>query len=61
MIEITVTGRGSHGAMPHHGIDPITAGAELVQNHEGLGLKLVDHLSTAQHLAGEGLVGGHHD
>ena len=36
-------------------------GAELIQNHEGLGLELVNHLSKAQHLAGEGFVGGHHD
>jgi metal-dependent amidase/aminoacylase/carboxypeptidase family protein len=28
--EITVTERGSHGAMPHQGIDPILAGAHLV-------------------------------
>jgi hippurate hydrolase len=31
IFEITITGRGSHGAMPHKSIDPITTGAELVQ------------------------------
>jgi hippurate hydrolase len=29
-FEITVRGRGSHGAMPHHGIDPVLVGAHLV-------------------------------
>jgi hippurate hydrolase len=31
IFEITITGRGAHGAMPHKSIDPITTGAELVQ------------------------------
>lgn len=29
-FEIEVKGRGSHGAMPHNGIDPINAGAHIV-------------------------------
>ena len=29
-FEITIKGRGSHGAMPHHGIDPVLVGAHLV-------------------------------
>src|SRR5690606_22268014 len=28
--EIELTGKGSHGAMPEHGIDPIVAGSSLV-------------------------------
>jgi hippurate hydrolase len=31
IFEITVTGRGSHGAMPHHGIDPITTGGKAAR------------------------------
>lgn len=31
IFEITLTGRGAHGAMPQQSIDPITIGAELVQ------------------------------
>lgn len=29
-FEITIRGRGSHGAMPHHGIDPVLVGAHMV-------------------------------
>ncbi len=29
-FEITIQGRGSHGAMPHHGVDPVLVGAHLV-------------------------------
>ena len=31
IFEITLTGRGAHGAMPHDGIDPVVAGSALVQ------------------------------
>lgn len=31
MFEITITGKGSHAAHPHHGADPILTGAEVVQ------------------------------
>jgi hypothetical protein len=31
IFEIGITGRGAHGAMPHTGIDPVVAGAALVQ------------------------------
>ena len=31
IFEITLTGRGSHAAMPHNGRDPIVAGSALVQ------------------------------
>ncbi len=31
-FEIAVHGRGAHAAMPHHGLDPIAAGAALVQS-----------------------------
>ena len=47
IFEITVTGRGSHGAMPHHGIDPITAGAELVQKLQTIVSRNLDPLEPA--------------
>ncbi len=28
--QLTITGRGSHGAHPHHGLDPITTASEVV-------------------------------
>ena len=31
IFEITLQGRGSHGALPHDGIDPVLAGSHLVQ------------------------------
>ena len=30
LFELTVTGRGAHGAMPHLGVDPVVVGAEIV-------------------------------
>ena len=30
VFELTVTGRGAHGAMPHQGVDPVVAGAQIV-------------------------------
>ncbi|WP_427019257.1 M20 metallopeptidase family protein (plasmid) [Pseudarthrobacter sp. P1] len=39
---ITIQGRGSHGSMPQHGIDPVVVGAEIV-----LGLQTVVSRSIA--------------
>ncbi|MBR0653624.1 M20 aminoacylase family protein [Plastoroseomonas arctica] len=30
-LEVTITGRGAHGAMPHQGVDPIVVAAAIVQ------------------------------
>ena len=35
-IEITVTGRGSHGAQPHNGVDPIVVSAAIVQAFQSI-------------------------
>lgn len=35
-IEITVTGRGAHGAMPHQGVDPIVVSAAIVQAFQSI-------------------------
>ena len=47
IFETTITGRGAHGAMPHHGIDPITTGAELVQKLQTIVSRNVDPLEPA--------------
>ena len=47
IFEIAITGRGAHGAMPHHGIDPITIGAELVQKLQTIVSRNVDPLEPA--------------
>ena len=47
IFEITITGRGSHGAMPHRGIDPITTGAELVQKLQTIVSRNIDPLEPA--------------
>jgi hippurate hydrolase len=47
IFEITLTGRGAHGAMPHHGIDPITTGSELVQKLQTIVSRNVDPLEPA--------------
>jgi hippurate hydrolase len=35
-IEIMVTGRGSHGAQPHNGIDPVVVSAAIVQAFQSI-------------------------
>jgi len=47
IFEITLTGRGSHGAMPQHGIDPITTAAELVQKLQTIVSRNLDPLEPA--------------
>lgn len=47
MFEITIIGKGSHGAMPHHGIDPVVIGAELVQKLQTVVSRNVDPLQPS--------------
>jgi len=47
IFELTIVGRGSHGAMPHHGIDPIAIGAELVQKMQTIVSRNLDPLDPA--------------
>ena len=47
IFEITLTGRGAHGAMPHKGIDPIAIGAELVQKLQMIVSRNIDPLEPA--------------
>lgn len=46
-FEITLTGVGSHAAMPHRGRDPLVAGAELVMAMQSLVARTVDPLQNA--------------
>ena len=41
-IEITVTGRGAHGAMPNQGVDPIVVSAAIVQAFQSIVARNVD-------------------
>jgi len=41
-IEITVTGTGAHGAMPHAGVDPILVSAAIIQAFQSIIARNVD-------------------
>jgi hippurate hydrolase len=47
IFEIAVTGRGAHGAMPHNGIDPVVAGAALVQALQTIASRTVNPVDAA--------------
>ena len=45
-IEITVNGRGAHGAYPHAGVDPIVAAAAIVTGLQAIVARNVDPLEN---------------
>ncbi|MEQ8587664.1 MAG: M20 aminoacylase family protein [Thalassobaculaceae bacterium] len=45
-FEITIRGRGSHGAMPHHGIDPVLVGAHMVMALQSITSRNLDPLKA---------------
>jgi hippurate hydrolase len=47
IFEIELTGRGSHAAMPHTGIDPVVAAAALVQALQSIASRNVDPIESA--------------
>lgn len=47
IFEITITGKGSHGAMPHQGIDPIVCGAAIVSALQAVVSRFTDPLHPA--------------
>jgi hippurate hydrolase len=47
VFEATIAGRGTHAAMPHLGIDPIVAGAALVNALQSIVSRGVDPLDAA--------------
>jgi len=46
-FEITIEGKGAHGAMPHLGADPIVAGSALVQALQTIVTRNLDPLDSA--------------
>jgi amidohydrolase len=46
IFEIKVTGHGSHGAMPHQGIDPVLVGAQIVTNLQTIASRNVDPIES---------------
>ena len=46
MFEITVTGHGAHGAMPHQGIDPIVVAAHIVTGLQTIASRLMIRWET---------------
>ncbi len=47
IFEIVVSGRGAHGAMPHTGVDPVVAGAALVQALQTVVSRTVNPIDAA--------------
>lgn len=46
-FDLTITGRGAHGALPHHGIDPIAASALVIDALQTIVSRNVDPLEPA--------------
>ncbi len=47
IFEIELAGRGAHAALPHKGIDPVVAGANLVQALQTIASRNVDPIESA--------------
>jgi amidohydrolase len=47
IFEITVAGRGAHAAMPHLGIDPVVAAAQIVNGLQTIASRNIDPLQGA--------------
>ncbi len=46
-LRITIEGKGSHAAMPHKGVDPLHAGAQLVTALQSIVSRSIDPLKSA--------------
>lgn len=46
-FELTLTGKGSHGAMPHQGIDPITVAAQVQMAWQTIVSRVIDPTDSA--------------
>ncbi len=57
-IEITVTGRGAHGAQPHTGIDPVVVSAAIVQALQSIVARNVEPAQSGVVTIGS-IQGGH--
>src|SRR5438477_406358 len=47
IFEITVIGRGAHAAMPHLGVDPVVAAAQIVNGLQTIASRNIDPLQGA--------------
>ena len=47
IFEVVVKGVGAHGAMPHHGIDPVVIGAHIVTALQSIVARNLDPMDTA--------------
>ncbi|MBT6096067.1 MAG: amidohydrolase [Rhodospirillaceae bacterium] len=47
MFTIEISGKGSHGAHPHQGIDPIVTGAEIVMAFQRIVARTINPIDTA--------------
>ncbi|MSO69920.1 MAG: amidohydrolase [Alphaproteobacteria bacterium] len=47
VFDIEVKGRGSHGAMPNHGVDPIVAAAQIVSALQSIASRNADPVESA--------------
>jgi amidohydrolase len=57
-IEITVTGKGTHGAQPHYGIDPIVIASQIVTALQSIVARTVDPIEGGVVTIGH-INGGH--
>ena len=57
-IEITVTGRGAHGAQPHMGVDPVVVSAAIVQALQSIVSRSVEPVEAGVVTIGS-IQGGH--
>ena len=47
IFELTVRGKGSHAAMPHLGVDPVVAAAQIVSGLQTIASRMVSPLDSA--------------
>ena len=47
IFEITVEGKGAHGAMPHQGVDPVMVGSQIVVALQAIVSRYTDPMDTA--------------
>ena len=57
-IEITITGKGAHGAHPDHGIDPIVVAAQIVSAFQSIVARSIDPTESGVVTIGH-IAGGH--
>ena len=46
-FSMRLTGRGGHGALPHHAVDPVLAAAQIITALQGIVARNVDPVETA--------------